>query len=199
VGEILAAEVYSGDGDTVYLMVVDQWGNGVSWIQSLFSSFGSRLVEPTTGIVLQNRGAGFTLDEGHPNQIAPGKRPFHTLMPVMVTDEEGRLEMTVGTPGGHGQSQTVLQVLHNVYLFGMSPQQAIEAPRFQHSDGVALDIETGVPHAVREALTDRGHQLHVTNGWTAAFGGAQMIQVQHSPAILRTGADPRREGYAVAY
>jgi gamma-glutamyltranspeptidase/glutathione hydrolase len=198
-GEVIATTVAAGDGDTVYLMAVDQWGNAVSWIQSLFASFGSRLVEPTTGIVLQNRGGGFTLQARHPNLIAPGKRPFHTLMPVMVTDAAGRLELTLGTPGGHGQSQTVLQVLNNVLLFGMTPQQAIEAPRFEHANGVALNIEAGITPAVREALTARGHQLRVTSGWTAAFGGAQMIRVSHSPLVLYTGADPRREGYAVAY
>jgi gamma-glutamyltranspeptidase/glutathione hydrolase len=199
-GEPIAADIAAGDGDTVYLMAVDQWGNAVSWIQSLFSSFGSQLVEPSTGIVLQNRGGGFTLQPGHPNQIAAGKRPFHTLMPVLVTDAEGRLEMTVGTPGGHGQSQTVLQVLNNVYLFGMTPQQAIEAPRFQHSNGVMLNIEAGIAPAVRQALTDRGHRLRITSGWTASFGGAQMIRVVgSSPRVLYTGADPRREGYAVAY
>jgi gamma-glutamyltranspeptidase/glutathione hydrolase len=121
-------------------------------------------------------------------------------MPVLVTDAEGRLEMTVGTPGGHGQSQTVLQVLNNVYLFGMTPQQAIEAPRFQHSNGVTLNIEAGIAPAVRQALTDRGHRLRITSGWTASFGGAQMIRVVgSSPRVLYTGADPRREGYAVAY
>lgn len=199
-GQPITAEVAAGDGDTVYLMAVDQWGNAVSWIQSLFASFGSRLVEPTTGIVLQNRGGGFTLQEGHPNRIAPGKRPFHTLMPVMVTDAEGRLELTIGTPGGHGQSQTVLQVLNNIYLFGMTPQQAVEAPRFQHSAGVALDIEAGITPEMRQGLTARGHRLRVTTGWTAAFGGAQVIRVSHtSPRILYTGADPRREGYAVVY
>ncbi len=198
-GETIASNAASGDGDTVYLMAVDEWGNAVSWIQSLFSSFGSRLVEPSTGIVLQNRGGGFTLKAGHPNQIAAGKRPFHTLMPVLVTDEEGRLEMTVGTPGGHGQSQTVLQILNNVYLFGMTPQQAIEAPRFQHPHGVSLDIEAGVAPSVQRALTERGHRLRITSGWTATFGGAQMIRVTHSPRLLSTGADPRREGYAVAY
>jgi gamma-glutamyltranspeptidase/glutathione hydrolase len=198
-GDAITATVAAGDGDTVYLMAVDQWGNAVSWIQSLFASFGSRLVEPTTGIVLQNRGGGFTLQAGHPNLIAPGKRPFHTLMPVMVTDVAGRLELTVGTPGGHGQSQTVLQVLNNVLHFGMTPQQAIEAPRFEHANGVALNIEAGITPAVREALTARGHQLRVTSGWTAAFGGAQMIRVNHAPMVLYTGADPRREGYAVAF
>lgn len=199
-GDRIATTVGSGDGDTVYLMAVDQWGNAVSWIQSLFASFGSRLVEPTTGIVLQNRGGGFTLQQGHPNRIAPGKRPFHTLMPVMVTDAKGRLEMTVGTPGGHGQSQTVLQILHNIYLFGMTPQQAIEAPRYQHDTGLRLNIEAGVDPTVRATLTRLGHELRVTSGWTATFGGAQIIRVTgDSPRILHTAADPRREGYAIAF
>src|SRR5690606_22420786 len=100
----------SGDGDTVFLMAVDADGNAVSWIQSLFSTFGSGLVEPETGVVLQNRGAGFTLEADHPNVIAPGKRPFHTLTPLMITDGNSDLRLTIGTPGGHGQSQFLTQV-----------------------------------------------------------------------------------------
>lgn len=190
----------AGDGDTVYLMAVDQWGNAVSWIQSLFSTFGSKLVEPSTGIVLQNRGAGFTLDEGHPNRIAGGKRPFHTLTPVMLTDGSGQFEMTIGTPGGHGQTQTHTQILHAMYLFGLSPQQAVEAARFRHFDGLSLGVEERIPADVLNALAERGHDLRVISGWTSTFGGAQVIRVvQRSPMVLRTGADPRREAYAVAY
>ncbi|HEX9886850.1 MAG TPA: gamma-glutamyltransferase family protein [Longimicrobiales bacterium] len=97
-------------GDTVYLTVVDANGNAVSWIQSLFSGFGSGLLEPVTGVVLQNRGALFTLDEGHPNLIAPGKRPYHTLTPTLAL-RDGRLAFTLGTPGGDSQIQSILQVV----------------------------------------------------------------------------------------
>lgn len=195
----LTSEPASGDGDTVFLMAVDQWGNAVTWVQSLFASFGSKLVDPNTGIVLQNRGAGFTLEAGHPDQIAPGKRPFHTLTPVQVTDAEGKLEMTIGTPGGHGQTQTLTQVLDNLYVFGMSPQEAVEAPRFQSFNGRSVAIESRVPAEVKLGLEARGHKLRVVDGWSGSFGGVQIIRVQHEPTVLWTGADPRREAYAVAY
>jgi gamma-glutamyltranspeptidase/glutathione hydrolase len=156
-------------------------------------------VDPSTGIVLQNRGAGFTLEAGHPDRIAPGKRPFHTLTPVQVTDAKGRLEMTIGTPGGHGQTQTLTQVLDNIYLFGMTPQEAVESPRFQSFNGRSLAIEDRIPADVRKGLEERGHKLRVIEGWSGSFGGAQIIRTKHSPRILWTGADPRREAYAVAY
>lgn len=197
--DIADTEPAAGNGDTVYLMVVDEEGNAVSWIQSLFSSFGSKLVESETGIVLQNRGGGFTLEDGHPNQIEPQKRPFHTLSPVMVTDVDGNLEMTLGTPGGHGQTQTQIQVLHNIYVFGMHPQEAVEAARYRSNSGVDLAIENRIPVDVRDELRSKGHELDVIEGWTPVFGGAQMIWVDQENGVLRTGADPRREAAGIAY
>jgi gamma-glutamyltranspeptidase/glutathione hydrolase len=194
----LPAEPASGSGDTVYLMVVDRHGNAVSWIQSLFASFGSGLVEPETGIVLQNRGAGFVLDDGHPNQVAPGKRPFHTLTPMLVTDAGG-LRMTIGTPGGHGQPQFLTQVYQNIFTFGMTPQQAVEAPRFIHNAGRRSEIEDRVPADAIAALRQRGHQVSTASGWTATFGGVQVIMIDPRSGARRTGADPRREAYAIAY
>jgi gamma-glutamyltranspeptidase/glutathione hydrolase len=188
----------SGDGDTVYLMVVDRHGNAVSWIQSLFASFGSGLVEPETGVVLQNRGAGFVLEAGHPNLIAPGKRPFHTLTPMLVTDEAG-LRMTIGTPGGHGQPQFLTQVYQNIFVFGMTPQQAVEAPRFIHNSGRRTQIEDRVPATTFASLTARGHLLSPASGWTATFGGVQVILIDPKSGARRTGADPRREAYAIAW
>jgi gamma-glutamyltranspeptidase/glutathione hydrolase len=196
-GETLTAEPASGDGDTVYLMVVDANGNAVSWIQSLFSSFGSGLVEPETGIVLHNRGAGFELDPRHPSVIAPGKRPFHTLSPMMVTDAGG-LRMTIGTPGGHGQPQFLTQVYHNIFTFGMTPQQAVEAPRFIHS-GSRSQIEDRVAADVLEAVRARGHRVEPAAGWEALFGGVQVILIDPVSGARRTGADPRREAYGIAY
>jgi gamma-glutamyltranspeptidase len=198
-GEPLRAEQASGTGDTVYLMAVDRHGNAVSWIQSLFASYGSRLVEPETGVVLQNRGAGFTLDAGHPNVIAPGKRPFHTLTPMLVTDTDGALRMTIGTPGGHGQSQFLTQVYHNVFTFGMNPQDAVEAPRFIHDDGLRLQLEHRIGENVIAALRARGHDVRPTTGWSAVYGGVQLILVDPRTGTLRTGADPRREAYGLAY
>lgn len=185
-------------GDTVYLTAVDAEGNAVSWIQSLYYSFGSGLVEPETGIVLQNRGALFTLEEEHPNRIAPGKRPFHTLMPAMAL-RGGELAFTFGTPGGDSQSQTLLQVFHNIDLFGMTPQQAVEAPRYRSYGGRRVAIEARVAPAVRDSLDRLGHRLDPMNGWLATFGGVQMIYVHPESGALTAAAGPRREAYAVAY
>lgn len=187
-----------GSGDTVMLMAVDAEGNAVCWIQSLFHAFGSGLLEPETGIVLQNRGALFTLREDHPNRIAPGKRPFHTLMPAMAL-REGRPSLVFGTPGGDGQSQTLITLFHDVFLFGMTPQQAVEAPRYRSYEDRLVAIEERVPAAVREGLEARGHELDVRSGWTATFGGAGLILVDGASGVLMTGADPRREAYAVAH
>jgi gamma-glutamyltranspeptidase/glutathione hydrolase len=186
-----------GLGDTVYLTVVDADGNAVSWIQSLYAGFGSGLLEPTTGVVLQNRGALFTLDEGHPNQVAPGKRPFHTLTPMMAL-QNGDLAFTIGTPGGDAQTQSLLQIAHNLLVYGMTPQEAVEAPRFRSYGGLSVAIEDRVPADVRAALAERGHELRIVPGWTATFGGAQMIRVEPSGS-LTAAADPRREAYAVAH
>ena len=197
-GERLSADPAGGSGDTVYLMAVDRSGNAVSWIQSLFASFGSGLVEPETGVVLQNRGSGFVLDSRHPNVVAPGKRPFHTLTPMLVTDSGG-LRMTIGTPGGHGQPQFLMQVFHNIFTFGMSPQQAIEAPRFIHNSGKRSQIEERVGAPIIAALRERGHDISAVSGWSATFGGVQVILIDPASGVRRAGADPRREAYAIAY
>lgn len=185
-------------GDTVYLTVVDGDGNAVSWIQSLFAGFGSGLFEPETGVMLHNRGSLFVLDEGHPNQVAPGKRPFHTLSPIMVL-EDGRLAFTLGTPGGDSQPQSLLQIVNNLLLFGMTPQEAIEAPRFRSNSGANLQLEYRVPVQVRAELAAMGHDVRVVQGWTATFGGAQMIRVEPGFGTLAVGSDPRREAYGLAY
>ena len=197
IGPELPPEEDDGEGDTVYLAAVDQWGNAVSWIQSLFATFGSGIVDPGTGIVLQNRGAGFTLREGHPNQVAPGKRPFHTLMPVMLTDSDGVYEMSVGTPGGDAQPQAVTQTLVQMLVFGMSPQRAVEAPRFV-SGGSSLRVEDRLPAHVVGELEALGHEVDVVEGWTAPFGNVQAIWRLRN-GVLRTGADMRREGATAAY
>jgi gamma-glutamyltranspeptidase/glutathione hydrolase len=185
-------------GDTVYLTVVDAEGNAVSWIQSLFAGFGSGLLEPTTGVVLQNRGALFTLEEDHPNRVAPGKRPFHTLTPMLAL-RDGAFAFTLGTPGGDAQTQSLLQIVHNLLLFGMTPQAAIEAPRFRSYGSLRVSIEDRIGADVRAGLSSRGHALTVVPGWTATFGGAQMILVEPSSGTLTAAADPRREAYAVAH
>lgn len=186
-----------GNGDTIYLSVVDKDGNAVSMIQSLFASFGSGRMVPGTGIILHNRGALFELDERHPNVIAPGKRPFHTLSPAMALNEDGSLAMVFGTPGGDGQPQTLIQIVHNVLRFGMTPQQAVEAARWRVFGGGRLGVEPGVEEGVRSDLVRRGHTVAV-QAPSAEFGGAQMIVI-HPSGVRMAGADPRREAYAVAW
>ena len=198
-GDEIAHNVTEGDGDTVYLMAVDEDGNAVSWIQSIFSSFGSKLVEPETGLVLQNRGAGFTLEEGHPNQIEPNKRPFHTLSSSLITDADGNFKAITGTPGGDGQTQFKVQVLHNLFTFDMHPQEAVEAPRFRSFDGLSVALESRIEPAVRMGLRGRNHELDIREGWTPTFGGMQIIMADPESGALRTGADPRREASAIAY
>jgi gamma-glutamyltranspeptidase len=185
-------------GDTIYLMVVDDQGNAVSWIQSLFGSFGANVLVPGTGVVMQNRGAGFTLEQGHPNQIAPGKRPFHTLMASMVTDGNGDFSMTIGTPGGGGQPQFIFQTLAKIMMFDLTPQQAVESPRYRIGNGTNIGLEVRVPSSEHIALGTRGHQIEPGYGWTADYGSMQVIQ-RLPNGVLRTGADMRREAAAMAY
>jgi len=198
----VAAAARQGDaddsGDTVYITAVDEWGNAVSWIQSLFASFGSGLLEPETGVVLQNRGALFTLDPNHPNVVEPGKRPYHTLTPLMALNADGSLAFTLGTPGGDSQTQSLIQIVNNIFLFGMTPQAAIEAPRFRSYNSLRVDFEDRIPADVLSDLSERGHEPRVIHGWTATFGGAHMIRVEPW-GTLTAAADPRREAYGMAY
>jgi len=213
VGSTANNEVYSGinrssvdhigdaghaGGDTVFLMAVDKDGNAVSWIQSLFGTFGANVLVPGTGIVMQNRGAGFTLQEGHPNQIAPGKRPFHTLMATLVTDDDGEFRMTIGTPGGGGQPQFIFQTLTKILMFGLTPQQAVESPRYRIGNANGVGIEARVDASVTEALARRGHEIEPGYGWTAEYGSMQVIE-RLPNGVLRTGADMRREAAAAAW
>lgn len=181
--------------NTVYLSAVDADGNAVSLIQSLFHSFGSGLVVPETGIVLHNRGSLFRFDESHPNVFAPSRRPYHTLSPAMVL-RDGAPWLVFGTPGGDGQTHTLIQVLNNIRFFGMTPQEAIDAPRLRRLPDGSLAIEDRVAADVLDALEARGYAVLRRQGLTAEFGGAGAILVQE--AGLRSGADRRREGWTLA-
>ncbi|MYG81399.1 MAG: gamma-glutamyltransferase [Gemmatimonadetes bacterium] len=194
------AERTTGDdsGDTVYLTAVDRWGNAVSWIQSLFAGFGSGLLEPETGVVLHNRGALFNLEPGHPNIIAPGKRPYHTLTPMMALRADGTFAFTLGTPGGDSQPQSLLQIVNNLVQVGMTAQAAIEAPRFRSYDGLRVAFEDRFAPSVLARLGELGHDIEVVHGWTATFGGAQMIH-RDPNGTLTAASDPRREAYAIAH
>jgi gamma-glutamyltranspeptidase len=148
----------------VFLGVVDGEGNAVALIQSLYSSFGSGRMVPGTGIVLHNRGASFSLDPAHVNVIAPQKRTYHTLSPAMALRPDGSLAMVLGTPGADGQTQTLLQVFNNIVLFGMTPQRAVEAPRWRLWPDGALQVEAGLGDATVERLQQLGHTVRVQAG-----------------------------------
>ena len=184
--------------ETVYLTVADAEGNMVSFINSIYDSFGSGIVVPGTGFALHNRGASFTLAEGRPNTVAPGKRPFHTLIPGFVTQTvNGREQayMSFGLMGGGVQAQGHVQFLLNHFVFGMDVQASIDAPRFRHYDRQRVALEPPIGDGVRNALTAMGHLL--IEQPTVAFGGAQAIV--RLPKGYAAGSDPRKDGMAVGY
>jgi len=184
--------------ETIYLAVADADGNMVSFINSIYDYFGSGIVVPGTGFALHNRGAGFTLTPGLPNTAAPGKRPFHTLIPGFVTRTvDGREQpyMSFGLMGGGVQAQGHVQFLLNHFVFGMDVQAAIDAPRFRHYDGLRVALEAPVRDDVRAALAAMGHVL--IEQPTIAFGGAQAIV--RLPRGFAAGSDPRKDGMAVGY
>lgn len=184
--------------ETIYLTAADADGNMVSFINSIYSAFGSRVVVPGTGFALQNRGAGFTLEADVANTVAPRKLPFHTIIPAFVTrrDEDGRETpfMSYGVMGGSMQPQGHVQVLLNMVLFDMDTQEAIDASRFRHLSGLRVALET-MPEGTFEGLRALGHEVIPGDG--VAFGGAQAIR-----RLLRgwaAGSDPRKDGMAVGY
>ena len=184
--------------ETVYLTTADAEGNMVSFINSNYDYFGSGIVVPGTGFVLHNRGAGFTLTPGLPNTVAPGKRPFHTLIPGFVTQTvDGREQayMSFGLMGGGVQAQGHVQFLLNYFVFGMDLQTAIDAPRFRHYDGLRVALETPITDAVRDSLTAMGHVL--IDQPPIAFGGAQAIV--RLPKGYAAASDSRKDGMAVGY
>jgi gamma-glutamyltranspeptidase/glutathione hydrolase len=178
--------------DTVYLTVVDRARNVVSFINSVFDSFGSGLVCPETGVLFHNRGKSFALDPAHPNVIAPGKRPMHTIIPALAF-EGGRRTIGFGVMGGHYQPVGHAHVLTNFVDFGLDPQAALDAPRAFAQDG-ELRLERGIARAAAEALARLGHKV------TAAgkpLGGGQMVVVDHVRGVLIGGSDPRKDGLAL--
>ena len=182
-------------GDTTCLVAVDQDGNAVVLIQSLFEDFGSGVWVDGGGFALHNRMCGFTLEPGHPNQVGPGKRPLHTLC-CSVAFRDGRLTLAYATPGGHAQTQTLVQILNNLVVFGMDVQEAVEAPRFTHEAGQLL-LEARMPAGVRRALSQRGHPVGVLPAWSSVVGGAAAVAMHADSRVRQAGADPRRDSYAV--
>jgi gamma-glutamyltranspeptidase/glutathione hydrolase len=178
--------------ETIYLTVADRDGNMISFINSVYEYFGSGVVIPGTGFVLQNRGAGFTLEEGHPNRVGPRKRPLHTIIPGFVT-RDGEPWMSFGLMGGSMQPQGHVQFLLNLVEFDMDLQEAIDAVRFRHMGGLRVAIE-GASAEVIAGLEALGHEVSIGN---TAFGGAQaIIRLDRGWAA---GSDPRKDGMAVGH
>lgn len=180
--------------DTVYLCTADGEGNAVSFINSLFHGFGSGLVVPETGLCLQNRGALFSLEEGHLNSLEPSKRPLNTIIPAMVT-QGGRPWFCFGVMGGDMQPQGQVQVFLNMAVFGMNPQEAGEAARMCEVDG-ALAVESGVSREAVEGLRAKGHRIVQSPG---GFGGYQGILMDRPGGVLYGASENRKDGCAVGY
>ncbi|MDA0327698.1 MAG: gamma-glutamyltransferase [Gemmatimonadetes bacterium] len=181
------------NSETVYLTVADRHGNMISFINSIYGSFGSGVVIPGTGVVLQNRGAGFTMEAGHPNQIGPSKRPFHTIIPAFVT-KDGAPWMSYGVMGGPMQPQGHVQVLLNLIEFDMDPQEAIDAARFRHLSGAEVSIEKLDPD-VEDRLAALGHEIRDSEG--ISFGGGQVIR--RLERGWAAASDPRKDGMAAGH
>ena len=184
-------------GDTIYMTAADGKGNFVSLIQSLFSDFGSGIVAGDTGILLHNRGSGFNLTAGSPDQIAPHKRPLHTLIPAFVM-KDGRPWLSFGVMGGDHQAQGHTQVLLNAIDFRMNVQEAGEAARITHGNNGLL-VESNVPEAVRAALIQRGHKVTSNANPGGAFGGFQGIMLDPRTGVLMGGSDVRKDGLAIGW
>jgi len=195
--------------DTVYFCTADGQGNACSFINSLFQGGGSGLVVPGTGIALQNRAALFRLDPEHPNALAPHKRPYHTIIPGM-TVRGGELHMAFGVMGGFMQPQGHFQMLVNLLDLGMTPQQALDVPRWRltsEADGMGaqepgglLMIEEGWDFALLAEMTRRGHRLAPIDGFgRGTFGGGQIILRDPANGVLQAGSDPRKDGCAIGF
>jgi gamma-glutamyltranspeptidase / glutathione hydrolase len=177
--------------DTVYLAVADEHGGACSLIQSVYDGFGSAVGVEDLGIVLQNRGGCFDLIAGHPNAPAPGKRPYHTIIPAMLS-KDGGFAGCLGVVGGFMQPQGHLQVLRNLIELGMDPQEAVDAPRFRVLSRGRVEFEEGYDRATIEALEARGHETGELDEFLA--GGAQLLL--RGPGGLLVGSDRRKDGYA---
>jgi gamma-glutamyltranspeptidase/glutathione hydrolase len=188
-------------GDTVACVAADGDGHAVSLIQSLYHEWGSGVVAGETGVVVQNRGAFFSLEAGHPNVLAPGKRPFHTLVPFMVL-RDGRPLLVAGTMGGEGQPQTMAALATRVLDFGLDVQGAVEAPRWLHgrtwgAETRALALEGRFAPEVSADLRTRGHDVRVLEPWSDTMGHAQAVFVEPGTGLLVGAGDPRADGPAL--
>ena len=191
---------YGIKGGTIYLSAVDESGMMVSFIQSNYMGFGSGVVEPTFGISLQNRGHGFSLDAKSPNVVAPGKRPFQTIIPGFLS-KDGRPQMSFGVMGGNMQPQGHVQTLVRMLDHGQNVQAACDAPRWRFNQGLEINVERAMPEATREALSALGHQIVGLEDSYMDFGAGQFIWRMGDPAVegYVAASDPRRDGAAVGF
>ncbi|MFT3954953.1 MAG: gamma-glutamyltransferase family protein [Piscinibacter sp.] len=187
-------------GGTIYLTAADERGLMVSFIQSNYMGFGSGVVVPGYGVSLQNRGHGFSLREGSPNLVAPGKRPFHTIIPAFLT-KGGAPVMSFGVMGGNMQPQGHLQTLVRMLDFRQEPQAACDAPRWRFNQGRSINVEATMPAATREGLRSLGHQVESFQDSYQDFGAGQFIWRLGDPAVegYVAASDPRRDGLAAAF
>lgn len=183
-------------GDTIYLSVIDKDGNIVSLIQSLYSSFGSGIVPANTGIMLHNRGALFTLEEGHPNILVPRKRPLHTIIPAFMA--KGDVKIGFGIMGGFNQAQAHAQFVANIVDYGLDVQQALEAGRFTKGTfaGCDVNVEALVPDSVRDELRALGHEVRTIPPRTGVFGYGQAV-MSDGTGVHFAGSEPRHDGAAI--
>jgi gamma-glutamyltranspeptidase/glutathione hydrolase len=180
--------------DTVYLTVVDKDRKAVSFINSLYSAFGSGICSENTGVMLNNRGACFVLDPSHPNTFGPNKRPMHTIIPALAM-KDGRCDISFGVMGAHYQPMGHVTFATNVIDFGLDLQSAIDAPRAFFEDELTL-VERGMPQATVDGLKARGHQVAVA---PSPWGGAQAIRIDWRRGVLIGGSEPRKDGCALGY
>jgi gamma-glutamyltranspeptidase/glutathione hydrolase len=195
--------------DTVYFAVTDKQGNAISFINSNYTGFGSAIIPKGYGFTLQNRGANFNLEPEHPNVLAPGKRPYHTIIPAMITNvHDGSLHSVYGVMGGFMQPQGHVQVLLNMLTFGLNPQQALDAPRVCigagfPDEGKVLDmtvyLEEGIGEEVRDQFKGMGHEAEIVEGYgRSLFGRGQLIRSNFDDGmqVFSAGSDLRGDGAA---
>ncbi len=184
-------------GGTVYLCSADADGRMVSFIQSNYMGFGLGVVVPGTGIALQNRGHGFTLEEGHPNRVAPGKRPFHTIIPGFIT-KDGVPLAAFGVMGGDMQPQGHVHTLMGMVDHRLNPQSVFDVPRVRVARDGAVHVESTMHPDIIRQLARLGHQVHVSAEW-GGFGGGQMIRRDPDTGVLIGGTEPRKDGVVAAW